>query len=225
MRLIRATADSAANRYGLVLMLLAVVYVASVSIGGEISSTVVTLLQLVTLWLVFSASESRTAQRIAGYACVVLATAIVVGSLIGHQLEFDDAVVRWVSVISFTVYLLAPWLILKHLISRQVVDARTLLGAICVYLMLGMAFAFAYRSISLFQADPFFGDAGNGDTPQFLFFSFITLTTTGYGNLVPADNPGQTVAVLETIVGQLFLVIAVAKIVNSWTAKPTPEPD
>ena len=42
----------------------------------------------------------------------------------------------------------------------------------------------------------------------------MTLTTTGYGNLVPAGNPGQTFAVTEAIVGQLFLVTAVAKIVN-----------
>ena len=47
-----------------------------------------------------------------------------------------------------------------------------------------------------------------------LFFSFVTLTTTGYGNLVPAANPGQSLAVLEAIMGQLFLVTAVAKVVN-----------
>jgi hypothetical protein len=107
--------------------------------------------------------------------------------------------------------------ILRHLIRRNEVDVRTILGAIAVYLMLGMMFAFAYRAISLFQVAPaFFGDSGPGDNADFLFFSFITLTTTGYGNLVPATNPGQTIAVLETIVGQLFLVTALAKIVNAW---------
>jgi voltage-gated potassium channel Kch len=51
---------------------------------------------------------------------------------------------------------------------------------------------------------------------QDLFFSFITLTTTGYGNLIPATNPGQSLAVLEALTGQLFLVTAVAKVVNAW---------
>ena len=51
---------------------------------------------------------------------------------------------------------------------------------------------------------------------QDLFFSFVTLASTGYGNLVPAANPGQSLAVLEALLGQLFLVIAVAKIVAAW---------
>jgi len=51
---------------------------------------------------------------------------------------------------------------------------------------------------------------------QDLFFSFTTLTTTGYGNLVPADNPGQSFAVAEMLVGQLFLVTAVAKVINAY---------
>jgi voltage-gated potassium channel Kch len=47
-------------------------------------------------------------------------------------------------------------------------------------------------------------------------FSFVTLTTVGYGNLVPAANPGQTFAVVEAVTGQLFLVVAVGKIINSF---------
>ena len=66
------------------------------------------------------------------------------------------------------------------------------------------------------QEAPFFGDAGDGTIADVLFFSFITLTTTGYGNLVPAQNPGQSLAVLEALLGQLFLVTAVAKIVSAW---------
>ena len=55
-----------------------------------------------------------------------------------------------------------------------------------------------------------------GPFPEDLFFSFTTLTTTGYGNLIPADNPGQTFAVGEMLVGQLFLVTALAKIINNY---------
>jgi hypothetical protein len=69
------------------------------------------------------------------------------------------------------------------------------------------------------QSTNFFGSAGDGKLPQDLFFSFTTLTTTGYGNLVPAGNPGQTVAVMEMLVGQLFLVTAVAKVINAWKPK------
>ena len=91
-----------------------------------------------------------------------------------------------------------------------------MLGAIAAYLMVGMAFAFCYRALGAWQTGPFFGSQGEGTFPQELFFSFTTLTTTGYGNLVPDANPGQTFAVLEMLTGQLFLVTAVAKVVSSW---------
>ena len=91
-----------------------------------------------------------------------------------------------------------------------------MLGALAAYLLIGMAFAFAYRCIAEVQSGPFFGSQGDGTIADDLFFSFVTLTTTGYGNLVPEGNPGQSIAVLEALLGQLFLVTAVTKLVNLW---------
>jgi hypothetical protein len=99
-----------------------------------------------------------------------------------------------------------------------VVDQETVLGAIDAYLLVGMFFAFAYMGAAAVQSEPFFGVPDPG-AAEFLFFSFTTLTTTGYGNLVPAGNPGQTMAVAEMLVGQLFLVTAVAKVINAWQPK------
>ncbi|MEZ5184721.1 MAG: potassium channel family protein [Candidatus Nanopelagicales bacterium] len=212
-----ALADrDAANKYGLVLILLAVSYVASVVADSPAGITTVMLVQLLTLWLAFSASESHRAQRIAGIACLLAGLAAVAAAIFGHALHLDAGALRAISLFSVLAYLIAPLVILRHLIRRSVVDARTILGAIAIYLMLGMMFAFTFRAIGLFQSDPFFESGGPGDNADFLFFSFITLTTTGYGNLVPAGNPGQTTAVLEAIVGQLFLVTALAKIVSAW---------
>ncbi len=216
-RVAGAVADrDAANKYGLVVLLLMASYVTSVSTTHEGGAIVVMLVQLVTLYLTFSASESRKAQRIAGIACVVMGVVAVATFGFGVAFQFDNSVVKVLAIVSVVLYLVAPLVILRHLLNRQVVDARTILGAISIYLMLGMMFAFSYRALSLWQTDPFFGANGRGDSADFLFFSFITLTTTGYGNLVPAANPGQSIAVLEAIIGQLFLVTALAKIVNAW---------
>lgn len=225
---VAAMADrDAGNKYGVVVLLLGICYITSVAAEGTIGIATVMLLQLVTLWLTFSASESRNAQRVAGVACLVMGLIVVLMAVFGVVLEFDQTALRILSLLSVALYLVAPFLILRHLIRRREVDARTILGAVAIYLMLGMMFAFSYRAISLWQTDPaFFGANGHGDNADFLFFSFITLTTTGYGNLVPATNPGQTVAVFEAIVGQLFLVTALAKIVNAWRVPglgPTPQ--
>lgn len=207
----------AANKYGAVVALLCLGYILSVSVEGTTAISLVMLLQLATLWLTFSASESPGARRIAGIACIVVAVLDVLAIGFGRAFDFDAANLRIVALVSVVLYLIAPYVILRHLIRRPVVDVRTILGAICIYLMLGMMFAFTYRAISLYQTEPaFFGAAGQGTNADFLFFSFITLTTTGYGNLVPASNPGQSLAVLEAIIGQLFLVTALAKIVNAW---------
>ena len=91
-----------------------------------------------------------------------------------------------------------------------------MLGAIAAHLMVGMAFAFAYRSPGSSPGRPILGSQGEGSFSEDLFFSFTTLTMTGYGNLVPAAKPGQTLAVGEMLTGQLFLVTAVAKVVSTW---------
>ena len=124
------------------------------------------------------------------------------------------------AVVSALLYLGAPFTIVRHLVLRRTVDRETVLGAIAAYLMMGMFFAFAYRALGAIQAGPFFGTSGDGTFPQDLFFSFTTLTTTGYGNLIPAGNPGESFAVLEMLIGQLFLVTAVAKAVNAWQPQP-----
>jgi voltage-gated potassium channel Kch len=84
---------------------------------------------------------------------------------------------------------------------------------------LGLFFAFTYRGIGLWQVEPFFGAQGRGTTSDCAFFSMTTLTTTGYGNLVPARNPGQSIAVLEMVSGQLFLLAAVGKVLADMPAR------
>jgi Ion channel len=116
-------------------------------------------------------------------------------------------------------YFIAPFSIVRHLILRAEINTETLLGAIAAYLLIGMFFAFAYKAAGEFGSVPFFGPAGKGTLSQDLFFSFVTITTVGYGNLVPAANPGQTFAVAEAVAGQLFLVVAVGKIISSMPSR------
>jgi hypothetical protein len=105
----------------------------------------------------------------------------------------------------------------RNLLRWRTIDAETVMGAIAAYLMTGMFFAFLYRAVGIVQTHPpFFGPQGPGTFSQDLFFSFTTLTTTGYGDLTPAGNPGQSFAVLEMLIGQLFLITAVGKVVSSW---------
>ena len=77
--------------------------------------------------------------------------------------------------------------VLGSALTEHEVGFRTILGAISVYLILGLLFSFAYAAIDRLQSGAFFGKSLQ--TGDYVFFSFTTLTTTGYGNLVPAGQP------------------------------------
>ena len=206
-------AFSSGDSYGLVLLLILVSYICAVSFTSRWGMSLVMAVQIVTVWFALRTSRARRSVRALALALMIVSALIAVDHLL-----FPDSRVQLsaVFVAASLLYLIAPFSILRHLLARQVVDLQTVLGALAAYLLLGMFFAFVYQALAHIQSSPFFGTGGYGTFPQDLFFSFTTLTTTGYGNLVPAANPGQSLAVLEMLVGQLFLISAVAKVINAW---------
>jgi Ion channel len=207
-------AISSPDSYGLVLLLIIVTYAWSAALTASWAASLVLAVQIATVWVTLRASQARRpVRRFADVALAAVALAAVANLFLSDQLQ-HGRLVTWVSAL---LYLLAPASIIRHLVLRRIVDGQTVLGAIAAYLMAGMFFAFLYHGLGFTQTQPpFFGSQGTGTFSQDLFFSFTTLTTTGYGNLVPAGNPGQTFAVLEMVTGQLFLVTAVAKVVSAW---------
>jgi hypothetical protein len=206
-------AFSSPDSYGLVLLLLVATYVLSATVTSPWGVSLVLFVQISTIWVTLQASQARRRLREVIGAILVVSAAAAILHLFIDQGPIGTGIM---AVFSGLLYVAAPVIVVRHLLLRQTVDTQTVLGAIAAYLMAGMAFTFTYRALGALQAGPFFGSQGEGTFSQDLFFSFTTLTTTGYGNLVPAANPGQTFAVLEMLTGQLFLVTAVAKVVSTW---------
>jgi hypothetical protein len=203
------------NSYGMVLLLIVVTYSLLVWIPASWAPVVV-FVQVATVW--FALRTSRAARVVRITADVALVAATIFGL---YELTLGSGVDTGTGlyVVSAALYLVAPIAMIRHIATRPSVDQETLLGAVGAYLMIGMSFAFTYRIIAIQQAGPFFGAGGEGEIEQVLFFSFTTLTTTGYGNYVPAANPGQALAVAQMLIGQLFLIIAVGKVIATW--RPT----
>lgn len=204
-----------ADSYGLVLLLIVLTYVLSVSVTERWGASLVLAVQILTVWLVFRTSQAPKWARLAAFVLLAFAGVTALARLFVSQ----DQGLPAVFLASTVLYLIAPFSVVGHIGVRRDVDQETVLGAIAAYLLIGMFFAFAYRSIAAIQAGPFFGADGDGTMSDTLFFSFVTISTTGYGNLVPAANPGQSLAVLEAVAGQLFLVTAVAKVISAWRPK------
>jgi hypothetical protein len=129
------------------------------------------------------------------------------------------------SLIQVLLLVAAAGAVLRAVVAQPQVGFRTILGAISVYIAIGLIFTFLFVAVDRLQAGSFFDDAGRPASGDFLFFSFTTLTTTGYGDLVPAGQPGRMLAVLEMLTGQIFLVTLIAGLVSVWRPGRRSGPD
>lgn len=109
--------------------------------------------------------------------------------------------------------------VLRRVLAHRVVTSRTLSGAVAVYLLLAAAFASLFTALEGFDARSF--DADDLAQPRFatlLYFSLVTLTTVGYGDIEPVTEPARALATLEAVLGSVYLVIIVARLVSLYGA-------
>jgi len=112
-------------------------------------------------------------------------------------------------------------MLLRDIVLRShTVTAELILGAVNVYLLIGIGFAFIYGLIELLQPGSFTGLEELASTPDrvlyFLYFSFITMSTLGYGDISPLTPHGMTATYIEAVFGQLYLAILVARLVSMY---------
>ena len=206
-----------ADSFGLVLLLLIVSFFVIAAAGdgdpGRIASMVIFA---ATTWLALRASQvKRRILRIA-LALIPLATLVaIILVLVGS----DETATIISKILTILLVVVAPVAILRRLVEHPVISLNTFYGAVCVYLLIAMFFATAYGLIALLSGQQFFAQLtmAPNDTPaiDYLYFSFVTITTTGYGDLTAISGFGRMTAVLEAIFGQLYLITVVALVVQN----------
>ena len=88
-------------------------------------------------------------------------------------------------------------------------------GGVAAYLLIGVAWAHAYSLVALLRPGAFSGAASAADGARaFLYFSFVTLTTVGYGDVLPVHPAARSLAMLEAVTGPLYLAILLARLVS-----------
>jgi ion channel len=105
---------------------------------------------------------------------------------------------------------------LARVLSHRKITFETILGAVCIFVLVALLFAFAYLAIEGTQTKPFFRQGGAHDQGDYLYFSFVVITTLGFGDLTPRSGLPQALVVVEALLGQIFLVTLVARLVTLW---------
>ncbi len=125
----------------------------------------------------------------------------------------------WTTASSLVTEALLAAIVLGRVFQRGRINRQRIEGAVAVYLLLGLIWADAYELLALFVPGAFTGVGASGRAPQdFIFFSYVTLTTTGYGDIAPVSPAARSLASMEALVGQLYPAILLARLVSLETA-------
>jgi hypothetical protein len=121
--------------------------------------------------------------------------------------------------------------VLRHVLAEGPVNVDKLYAAVSAYLLLGLAFASIYEALAFWMPDSFlYGNDHQRDVDGLMYFSLVTLSTVGYGDIVPVLPQARVLAVLEAVLGQLYLAVLMARLVglhlshSSSLTPPAPTP-
>lgn len=206
------------DRYLLVFFLILATVLSSAFIGdGPWGFIVTLLLQTATLLVALSTSDAGPkSQMVAGAVAVLTIVGVTAALLTGNErvarLAYGASMMALVAV--------TPIAIVRRLISHPKVNVTTITGAANIYLIFGLFWATVYSFVGVVlhkgaqtPAEAFFVAARTPVGSDFIYYSYTTLATVGYGDLTAASQIGRMLSVTEAIIGQLYLVIVVSVLV------------
>ena len=177
---------------------------------------------LMTLVLVMGVLAVGRSRRTLVWA-VVLVLPAVAGKWVNHYWpELAPVELFLVAGLVFLVFLI--WQFLHFILRAARVGSEVMCAGISIYLLLGLLWMFAYLLVAGAVPDAFAFNAGpaashsmNGVTA--FYFSFVTLTTVGYGDVTPVSNGARVLAVMEAMTGTLYVAVLITRLVALYTSE------
>jgi len=203
------------QRYGVLLLALAATFFfQGIVQPGNPQRVIGTVLVAVSLMLALYAAETTWRRLLAaGAVNFVIVVGVVIASLAGrgHSVAAIAALAN-----ALLVGVAPPVVVIgvfRNLRQTGTVTIPVVAGVLCLYLLVGMFFAFIYTAIQNLASSPFFANGALATSARSIYFSFVTLATLGYGDYTARTNFGHTLSVTEALLGQIYLVTVVAAIV------------
>ena len=198
-----------ADRYGLLFLLILLSLVLTAANTTWLKIAAVLVQGGVVLFAFLAARAGRRAWRIA----VVLVPLAVILGIAGR---FGDSRAAETVAAAMNLVLPAAAIVVlgRRIVMEPFVSSRTIIGLLCVYLLIGMTFAATYITIAVVSGEPFFVQTDQAQPVDFTYFSLVTLATVGYGDFTAANPMPRMLAAIEGLTGQLYLVTVVAVAVS-----------
>lgn len=215
---------SRATRYGLLLALLGALLLVGPPLAGTVWVAAVVYPGVLAVAALAVGDESRVRRPI-----LALAVAAIAGDLVLHVLHPVALVVVARSAYALFVAAVGGVLV-RRLLRERRADVESILGGICAYLLLGLFFASLYGILEFTRPGSFTSNGAPlsehgaalgtmGRFPELLYFSFVTLTTLGYGDLAPARDFSRVLSAFEALTGQIYLAVFIASLVGLHIAE------
>ncbi len=215
------------DRYALVLVLILATLVSSAMLGTTTLGLVLPL-ALMALTLAVTLSTSEAGPKTVLVARIAVAIAFV-GVVVAELLSFGGLARLGFFLCMATLSIVTPIVIVRRLLKHAAVTVNTVAGAADIYLLIGVFFAVVYSAVGAIQAGMYdaLGQAGAAISPataffvasrpvtgsDFIYYSLVTLSTVGYGDLTATTSFGRLLSTTEALLGQLYLVTVVAVLV------------
>lgn len=200
------------DRFGLLLLLLVGAFVMLGFAANTWAEVLAGVLQVVALGVGFLATGAHHDHRLFGVFAFVGVVAIVLAAMSGDTAKGVGSVAAAVVVAALLVR------VLQSVLRHRRVTIQTLYGAVCTYFLIGLFFSSAYAAMDAFSSEPIFGEAVTPST--YSYFSFVSLTTVGYGDYTVKTDLARRVVVIEAVLGQVFLATALARLVSLYKSAP-----
>jgi len=149
----------------------------------------------------------------AGIGLVVAAVVLTILTFV-----FESSVMFYLTLVVGLIFLtISIGIAFNSVFLGTVVDVNKIIGAVCIYLMIGIIWAIFYFFLNVLKPGSFSGittTAMQEQLSEFMYYSFVTLTTLGYGDIIPTEPLARTFSFLEAVLGQIYLTVLVAALVG-----------
>lgn len=182
--------------------------------GGVLVQGAFTATLLVSLWTLADARRLFV-------AAVVLALASLTGTVLLLGFGIDSA--GYLSIVTLLAFCAMTLVFaLRNVLVGGAVDANRLVGAVCVYLLAGIALSMLNLLIADLLPGSFAGLGDRTDAGELIYYTFVTMTTLGYGDVVPVRPLARTLGYLTAVAGQFYIAILVGLLIGVYLADQRP---